>query len=245
MALIGDLWVRRYHPAPHARHRLLCLPYAGGSASYFFPVSSALSPEVDVLAMQYPGRQDRRNEPCVESVEELADLLVDVVKPWADRPLSLFGHSMGASVAFELALRLEDRGIVPHGLFASGRRAPSAHRDERVHQRDDDGLLAELRRLDGTGSHLLDDEEMLQVILPVVRSDYRAAETYRYRTGPKLTTPIIALVGDDDPKVTTDEAQMWRDHTSGPFELEVFRGGHFYLNAHVSTVIDRIRTHLG
>lgn len=125
MAAIDDLWVRRYHPAPEARHRLFCLPYAGGSASYFLPVARALSPHVDVLAVQYPGRQDRRHEPCVESVEELADLLVDIVKPWADRPLSLFGHSMGASVAFELALRLEALGIVPHSLFASGRRAPA------------------------------------------------------------------------------------------------------------------------
>ncbi|MDG5809203.1 alpha/beta fold hydrolase [Streptomyces ossamyceticus] len=245
MAVTDDLWVRRYHPAPDAPHRLLCLPYAGGSASYFFPVSRALSPRVDVLAVQYPGRQDRRHEPCVESVEALADLLVDVVKPWADRPLSLFGHSMGASVAFELALRLEDLGIVPHMLFASGRRAPGAHRDERVHERDDQGLLEEIKRLDGTASDLFDDEEMLRVILPVVRSDYRAAETYRHDGGPRLTTPVVAFVGDDDPKVTLEEARMWRDHTSGPFELEVFRGGHFYLNAHASTVVDRIATHLG
>lgn len=114
-----------------------------------------------------------------------------------------------------------------------------------MNERDDRGLLAEIKRLDGTDANLLDDEEMLQMILPVIRSDYRAAETYRYSPGPKLTTPVFALVGDDDPKVTVDEARMWRDHTSGPFEIEVFRGGHFYLNAHASTVVDRIRTRLG
>ncbi|GAA2998497.1 alpha/beta fold hydrolase [Streptomyces lactacystinicus] len=245
MAAIDDLWVRRYHPAPEARHRLICLPYAGGSASYFFPVSRALSPQVDVLAVQYPGRQDRRQEPCVESVQELADLLVDVVKPWADRPLSLFGHSMGASVAFELALRLEDLGIVPHTVWASGRRAPGAHRDERFHRLDDQGLLTEIKRLDGTDNNLLDDEEMVRMVLPVLRSDYRAAETYRPTPGAALTAPVLALVGDDDPKVTVDEARKWAEHTSGPFELEVFRGGHFYLNAHANTVVDRIRTRLG
>ncbi|MFJ6619339.1 thioesterase II family protein [Kitasatospora sp. NPDC091335] len=246
MAANDDLWVRRYHPAPDAGHRLLCLPYAGGSASYFFPVSRALSPQVDVLAVQYPGRQDRRHEPCVESVQELADLLVDVVKPWTDRPLSLFGHSMGASVAFELALRLEDLGIVPHALFASGRRAPCAPRDEWIHRRDDQSLLAEIKRLDGTDSNLLDDEEMVRMVLPVIRSDYKAAETYRPAPdAPKLTVPVLALVGDDDPKVTVDEARRWREHTSGPFEIEVFRGGHFYLNAHANTVVDRIRTRLG
>ncbi|XVS67787.1 thioesterase II family protein [Actinosynnema sp. CA-299493] len=240
-----DPWVRRFHPSPRARHRLLCLPHAGGSASFYFPVSRALTPDVEVLAVQYPGRQDRRHEPCVDSVHELADLLVDVVLKWADRPLSLFGHSMGASVAFELALRLEERGVEPAGLFASGRRAPGAHRDERVHERDDEGLIAEIKRLDGTESRLLDDDEVLRMVLPAVRADYRAAELYRYRPGPKLRTPVFALVGDADPKVDLSEARRWAEHTDGPFELEVFSGGHFYLNHHAPAVIGRIARHTG
>ncbi|MGQ0838201.1 thioesterase II family protein [Actinokineospora sp.] len=244
MADATDLWVRRFHPAPDAPNRLLCLPHAGGSASYYFPVSRTMSPHVEVLAVQYPGRQDRRTERCVESVGELADLLADIVEPWADRPLTLFGHSMGASVAFELALRLEERGIVAHGLFASGRRAPSTHRDERVHERDDNGLLAEIKRLNGTESQLLDDDEVLRMVLPAIRADYKAAETYRYEPGPKLATPIYALVGDDDPKATVEEVRQWGEHTTGPFELEVFPGGHFFLNAHVPAVIDRIFAHL-
>lgn len=93
-----DLWVRRYHPAPDAPTRLLCLPHAGGSASYYFPASRTLSPRIEVLAVQYPGRQDRRTEPCVESIDELADKVVDTVKGWTDRPLAVFGHSMGATL---------------------------------------------------------------------------------------------------------------------------------------------------
>jgi len=203
-----------------------------------------MSPKVDVLAVQYPGRQDRRSEPCVESLHELADLLVDVVMPWADRPLTLFGHSMGASVAFELALRLEAKGIVAHGLFVSGRRAPTAHRDERVHEKDDDGLIAEIKKLNGTDSQLLDDDEVLRMVLPSIRSDYKAAETYRYVPGPKLNSPVLALIGDNDPKVTDAEARRWSEHTTGPFTLNTFSGGHFYLNAHVPAVIDRISAHL-
>ncbi|MGM1061502.1 thioesterase II family protein [Saccharothrix sp. Mg75] len=241
-----DLWTRRFHPAPDAPHRLVCLPHAGGSASYYFPVSRALSRRsVDVVAVQYPGRQDRRHEPCVESVTELADRLVDVVRPLADRPLTLFGHSYGASTAFELAVRLEAAGTPVHGLFVSGRRAPSAHRVERAHELADDALLAEIRKLDGTDSGVLQDEEILRMVLPAIRADYKAAETYRWESGPKVRAPVRALIGDSDPKVTEAEARRWADHTTADFDLELFPGGHFYLNEHSGAVIDRIARYCG
>jgi surfactin synthase thioesterase subunit len=204
-------------------------------------MSRALSPDLDVLAVQYPGRQDRQAEPMIDSVHGLAEVLADIIEPWADRPLTLFGHSMGASVAFELALRLQERGIVVSGLFASGRSAPIVARDDRVHERDDTGLLAEMRRLAGTDSVLLDDPEMQAMILPSLRNDYRAAETYRYRPGPPITAPIVALTGDNDPRTTVEEARRWSEHTAGPFELAVFPGGHFFLNDHVPAIIDRVR----
>ncbi|MFJ9888822.1 thioesterase II family protein [Streptomyces sp. NPDC091287] len=236
----GDLWVRRFHPAPQAPVRLLCLPHAGGSASYFHPVSQRLAPRVETLAVQYPGRQDRRNEPCLETVQELADQIVEVIDPWQDKPLALFGHSLGASVAFEVALRMEARGTLPVALIASGRRAPSAPRDERFHLLDDDGLLKEIRRLDGTQSQLLEDDEIKLMVMPSIRADYKAAETYRHEPGPPLSAPVYALTGDTDPKATTDEVRTWADHTTGPFEMTVYPGGHFYLNTHAPAVTDKI-----
>lgn len=237
-------WVRQFHPAPEAATRLVCLPHAGGSAPFFHPVSQRLSPAVDVLAIQYPGRQDRRHEPCVESVEELAERLVTELRPWLDRPVTLFGHSMGASVAFEVARRLEAAGTVPLGLFVSGRRAPSRHRDERVHESDDDGLIAEMKRLSGTDATVLGDEELLRMVLPAIRADYRAAELYRYTPGPRLGCPIHALIGEDDPKATVDEARSWEDHTDGVFDITVFDGGHFYINTHAARVMDLIEAHI-
>jgi surfactin synthase thioesterase subunit len=236
--------VRRFHPSPDAPARLVCFPHAGGAATYFFPVSKAMAPGVDVLAIQYPGRQDRHREPCVDDVRELADLIVPEVRPWLDRPAALFGHSLGATLAFEVALRLEDEGVALLGLFASGRRAPSRFRDQRVHQRDDAGFVAEIRRLGGTESQLLDDDEMLQMILPTLRSDYRAAETYRYQPGPALSCPITVMVGDHDTQVTLDEASGWAEHTAGQFDLEVFPGGHFYLNTNAADVLKSISEHL-
>jgi surfactin synthase thioesterase subunit len=240
MAEETGAWVRRFHPAPGAATRLVCFPHAGGSATFYFPVSRAMSPSVDVIAIQYPGRQDRRREPCVDDLGRLADLVTAELRPWTDRPVALFGHSMGATLAFEVARRLERDGVVAAALFASGRRAPSAQRDEQVHLRDDDGLIADMKRLSGTSPQVLGDEEVIRMILPAVRSDYRAAETYRYRPGPPLNCPIFALTGDEDPHVTLDEARAWAGHTTAPFDLRVFPGGHFYLNAHAAMVMKLI-----
>lgn len=232
-----DDWVRRFHSAPDARTRLVCFPHAGGSANYFFPVSRALAPTMDVLCLQYPGRQDRRREKCVETIDEMADKIVLALRPWADRPLAFFGHSMGAILAFEVAVRLKDEGITPAAVFVSGRRAPSRHRVETVHRLPDSELVREIRGLQGTESALLDDADIVGMILPALRSDYRAVETYRPADAGTVDSPLIALLGDEDAMVTLAEAQAWENHTTNEFELRVYSGGHFYLNAHAADVI--------
>jgi pyochelin biosynthetic protein PchC len=234
-------WIRRFHPAPEAAAQLVCFAHAGGAASYFFPVSRALSPDVDVLAVQYPGRQERRREAPFEDVGLLADAIAGQLADVTDRPLALFGHSLGATVAFEAALRLEAAGITPLTLFVSGRTAPSRHRPQWVHLGDDEQLLAEIVRMEGTEPAMLRDPELVRMVLPAFRGDYKAAETYRYRPGAPLRCPVLALTGDADPQVTEAEAEAWREHTSGPFELRVFPGGHFYLNQHAQDVVALIR----
>ncbi|MEV7523956.1 alpha/beta fold hydrolase [Streptomyces sp. NPDC091371] len=235
-------WLRRFHPAEEAAVRLFCFPHAGGSASYYFPVSRALSPAADVVAVQYPGRQDRRGEPCVDDVRRLADLVVAELRPWCDRPVALFGHSLGATLGFEVALRLEAAGITPVALFASGRRAPSRHREnEQVHLASDERLLATIQKMSGTDPAVMADEELLRSVLPAIRGDYKAAETYRYRPGPALACPVVVLNGDSDPEVTAEEAEGWTEHTGGPCSFRTFPGGHFYLNEHVAEVIELVR----
>ncbi|GGZ39677.1 thioesterase II family protein [Streptomyces poonensis] len=245
--LIEDngLWIRRFHPRPDAPVRLVCLPHAGGSASFYFPVSRSMPEDVEVLCVQYPGRQDRRGEPLLDTVAALADKVYQALLPWTDRPLALFGHSMGASLGYEVARRMEqEQGTALAALFASGRRAPSRHRTETVHLRDDDGLVSEMRALSGTNPHLLGDEEVLRMILPAIRSDYRAAETYAWTPGPPLRCPVTVLVGDDDPKVTVAEAEAWSEHTDGPFVLKVYPGGHFFLAHHQAAVVRLMATQL-
>ena len=239
------LWIRRYHPAPDARRQLVCFPHAGGSASFFHPVSAQLSSTADVLCIQYPGRQDRRGETSPSDLGVLADLTYDALRDHlTPGRTAFFGHSMGATLAFEVARRFEKDGGALSRIFASGRRAPSCHRDERVHLLGDDGVVAELKRLAGTDSSLLGDEEVLRMIMPALRSDYTAAETYRCEPGVTVESPLTALTGDSDPKTTVEEAEEWRQHTRGDFALRVFPGGHFYLTAQAAEVIGVLAEHL-
>ncbi|MCG6498309.1 thioesterase II family protein [Kitasatospora sp. A2-31] len=231
-------WLKRFHPADGAQARLVCLPHAGGAAGFWFPLSERLAPGIETLAVQYPGRQDRRAEQGLGDVAELADGIVEALLPLLDgRPLALLGHSMGAVLAYEAARRLEhEAGSRPDALFTSGRRAPCRRREENVHRQSDQALLAELRELGGTAPELLDDRDVMALLLPSVRRDYQAIETYRHRPGPELSCPITVLTGADDPRTTVDEARDWRRHTSADCTVEVFPGGHFFLGDHLAQV---------
>ncbi|AKA08012.1 oleoyl-ACP hydrolase [Streptomyces noursei ZPM] len=239
-----SLWSRCFHPAPAARTRLFCFPHAGGSASFYFPVSAQLSSVAEVIAIQYPGRQDRHKEPGVGNLSVLADQVYDALRPrLKERPSTFFGHSMGAALAFEVARRFEaDGGELSH-LFASGRRAPSRVRDESVHRRSDDGIVQELKLLAGTDTAVLGDEEILRMVLPAIRTDYQAIETYSCSPDTTVRAPLTVLTGDRDPKTSMDEAEAWRGHTTGKFDLKVFPGGHFFLSSEAPAVIDLLRQH--
>ncbi|KOG41436.1 hypothetical protein AQJ84_39735 [Streptomyces resistomycificus] len=238
---MNSTWFRRFTTGAGNGPRLVCFPHAGGSATAYVQLARTLPADFDVLSVQYPGRQDRYREapftdlaPLVEAVaEELADVLA--AEP--GRPYALFGHSMGALVAYETA-RLLARGELPgpQRLFLSGRGAPLPGAGGHDGLYEDDDVLAEVRRLGGTDQAMLDNPEVLEMVLPALRADYGALATYRWREGEPLTAAVTVLVGDCDPMVSVQEAQTWREHTSGEFALKVFSGGHFYLVDHVGQV---------
>ncbi|GAA0298120.1 alpha/beta fold hydrolase [Streptomyces polychromogenes] len=230
---LRDLWLRQYHPAPGDGPALVCFPYAGGAAGYYRPLSEALSPGVRVLSLQYPGRQDRRSEPVRTDLHALADEIAGVLSSCVEGPLVFFGHSMGSTLAYETARRLEagPDGERVLGLVVSGRRGPATVRHETVHLRDDAGLIEEVVRLDSSSAALLADPDIAEMVLPVLRGDYTAVETYAYRPGARLRCPVSVLTADADPQVTAAEAEAWADATDGAFRLRTFTGGHFYLNA--------------
>lgn len=242
---VTDKWIRtlRRHEVP--RVRVICFAHAGGSAGSFTPLARKIDGPIEVLAVQPPGRQERRREPCLESVAELVAGVLPAVRARADLPIALFGHSLGGAVAFELTRLLEAEGIPPRMLFISGRRAPEATlRAKAVHQRSDAGLMTELRLLGGPGVHLLEEPEIARAFLPAIRSDYRAIETYTCPPDARVQVPLSVLTGDRDPEVTHAEAQGWRERTTGPFELQVFDGGHFYLWEQLDAVAETVSRQL-
>ncbi|MEU2339961.1 alpha/beta fold hydrolase [Streptomyces sp. NPDC013172] len=249
----GDesLWLRRFVPADHAENRLVCFPHAGASAPFFLPMARALAPAVDVLAVQYPGRQDRRAEPCIEDIPTLADHIARALTGSLDRPLSLFGHSMGAVLAFEVARRLQGgHPGQPAHLFVSGRRAPTRLREETHHLLDDEGIIAEIRSRRGPQARAMENPEVREMVLPTLRGDYTAVGRYRYVAGEPLRCPVTALVGDRDREASVEEVRDWEEQASeGDFDFRVFPGGHFYLvkeiAAVVSVVSDRLATGKG
>lgn len=240
----GGRWIRNFHPAPTARMRLVCFPHAGGSASYFFPMSAALAPEFDVYSVQYPGRQDRYKEPFIDNISDLADAVFAAVEPLAEAPVALFGHSMGAVLAFEVARRLETlAGHRPAVVFASGSRAPSRHIDERSTRGDDD-LIAVMRELGGTDPRVLDTPDVLAAFLPPFRNDYRALQDYRCEPDVCIGAPVIVMTASDDPKTSLADACAWHGHTTGGGQVHTFTGGHFYLEKQPQKVIEVIEREL-
>ncbi|MEU9352521.1 alpha/beta fold hydrolase [Streptomyces griseoloalbus] len=236
--------IQRFSSSPDAQAALVCFPHAGGAASYYRPFSTALSPGIDVLAVQYPGRQNRRTEPLARTIDQLVDDSVEALGPWAHRALSLFGHSMGAVVAYEVARRLTAAGSPPVTLVVSGRRAPGDEQRCEVHLRDDDGLLAEIRRLGGTDMRVFESPDMRALFLPVLRADYQAVETYRHTEGPQLSCPVLALAGDSDPVASPAEMRHWAARTSAQFDVLGFSGGHFYLADHSAAVASVVSDHV-
>lgn len=227
-------WLRCWLPRPQARVRLLCLPHAGGSASFFRPWSLALPAWIEMSAIQYPGREDRINEEPVRDLPALAAQIAQQLQAaprWLDRPYLLFGHSMGAALAYELSLALWRAGCqLPGHLLLSASEAPSRRRPSRLHAGPDAALIQEVLRLGGTRAAAGSSPELVALILPALRGDYQAIETYAPRPDrPCLTTPITALVGDSDTELFPCDAQAWAEETTGAFTLRRLPGGHFYL----------------
>jgi surfactin synthase thioesterase subunit len=215
-----------------ARLGLYCLAHAGGGASAYRAWLGQL-PGVAVLPVQPPGREARLRESPHTRMPSLVGELADVVLADAaahDRPYAVYGHSVGALVAFELLREIRRRGQPgPVHLFVSGCVAPHRPFDDGPPVRDmpRPELVATLRRLGGTPDWLLSDQSVLDMIEPAIRADFSVKETYRYLPEPPLDVPITALPSTDDPRASQELVARWREQTTAEFKLHTFAGGHF------------------
>jgi medium-chain acyl-[acyl-carrier-protein] hydrolase len=212
----------------------------------FAPWTVTAGARLEICAVHLPGRESRFAEDAFTSTDTLVPVLVDRLTPHLDRPYSLFGHSMGALIAFETARELRRRGLPsPVRLFASGFRAP--HLPERFPNRralDDQAFVADLRALAGTPDEVVENEEMLALLLPTLRADVTLCETYVHRAADPLDVPLTVFGGAADPRVSRDELDGWRQHTHAGMELRIFPGHHFFLKSHRAAVVAAVAERL-
>jgi len=227
-----DSWITCRKPIPKARLRVFCFPYAGSGVSIFRAWSDSLPAEVEVCPVQLPGRGTRLMEPPFTRLSPLIQALAQALFPLLDKPFAFFGHSLGALVSFELARQLRRQyAVQPVRLFISADRAPQIpNRDPPIHNLPEGEFLVELRRLNGTPREVLEDEELRQIMLPLLRADFAVYETYGYSTEPPLNCPISAFGGLQDHRVSRGDLEAWREQTSVSFSLRMFPGDHFFLN---------------
>lgn len=217
--------------APGASFQLYCFAHAGGGAGAYRDWQRALGSEVIVRAVQFPGRENRLLEAPYEDLRALVSSIIAAVDFPNDRPYSFFGHSLGALVAFELARELRRRGCqLPTTLFASAYSAPHLARRRRpISALPDAEFISELNGYDATPHEVLRCRELMALLLPGLRADFRLHEAYAYAHEAPLDMSIVALGGIDDPMVSANEIAAWRQHCKCSFDLRLFPGGHFYL----------------
>jgi medium-chain acyl-[acyl-carrier-protein] hydrolase len=240
---VNSPWFVRPQPRPEALLRVFCFPYAGIGASAYRAWAAELPPEIEACAVQPPGRETRLREPPLDDLGALVEALGKEIEPWLDRPFAFFGHSMGACVAFELSRSLERRGAArPLRLFVSGRRAPSVpNLEPPMSGLPDDAFVAEIqRRYNGIPEEVLRYPELVALLLPGLRADITALERHIHRPDTPLASPILALGGTGDPRVSPAELEAWRGETSGVFSLRLFPGGHFYLQSARQPLLDTL-----
>ncbi|OQD53072.1 hypothetical protein BM536_034310 [Streptomyces phaeoluteigriseus] len=233
-----DRWIRELRRVEQPAAHVVFCPHAGGAASFFAPFTRHFPAGFDLSAVQYPGRQERLDEPLVPTVEGLVGHLVPILRRFTATavPLVLFGHSMGASVAFEAALRLvAEEPVAQCSLVVSGRAAPSVPRTH-VYAATDQEILDDLVKLGGTQAEFVRDPEIRDLFLPALRNDYGAVARYRPTGEAALDAPLLCLTGERDPRVSPEAAAAWKNHTSAEFRMESFPGGHFFLAEHRETV---------
>ncbi|MFC4121893.1 thioesterase II family protein [Nonomuraea zeae] len=224
-------WTSVPEPRPQAAVRLFCLPYAGGGSVEFGQWAGLLPESVEVVAVNLPGRERRIRETPRTSMDQLVPELADALEPQLDRPYALFGYSMGAWVAFELARQLRRRGVrQPRALLAAAAGPPDQPPAETHYDAPEARLVSWMRRLGGSHGMPLDDQRLLDVVLPRIRADLEITDTYRHRAEPPLPYPVRVYTGTDDEVVSPGTAGLWSRQAGGDFSCRVLRGGHFFLH---------------
>jgi medium-chain acyl-[acyl-carrier-protein] hydrolase len=240
-------WAESMSRNSGAELRMFCFPYAGGSTSIFASWWRSLPNFVQTAPIQLPGRGNRISERPWRKIDRLADAIAEDLLPvFKEKPFVFFGHSMGAVLSFEVAGRLaRQHKILPELLLVSGRRAPHIPDDDPLtYNLPKEEFVRELKRLNGTPKEVIESEELMELIEPVIRADFEAIQTYQYSPSPPLECPFIVMGGLDDADEKREYLEGWRMHTSSVCSVTMMPGDHFFLHSHKETVLKFISQNL-
>lgn len=242
-----NLWVIRPSLNGDASKRLFCIPFAGGGASIYRPWANLLGLTVEVCPIQLPGREGRLFESPLTQIDALVALLKTQISPYLDRPYAIYGHSMGALITYELAhaIAVDDSLNNPERIFVAAHRAPHLPPQRPpISALPDNAFIEKLKQYGGFNDEILNHAEMMELVLPTIRADFKLCESYEHRIRQKLNCPIHVFAGTEDTQTLVETTHAWDQCSTTTVTSTLFNGGHFFLNTCQQKVIEAIKTAL-
>ncbi|MGV2831547.1 thioesterase II family protein [Myxosarcina sp. GI1(2024)] len=236
-------WINYVKPNPSASLRLFCFPYAGGNSYIYRPWLDRLPKTIEICPIELPGRGFQLKSTPLRQIEPLVKAIATAILPYLDKPFAFFGHSMGGLVSFELAHFIRrEYNLEPVHLFISGRRAPQT-KDEKppIHSLPQAEFIQELRQLKGTPEAVLNNNELMELLVPILRADFAVLENYHYTPEALLNCPISVFGGLQDREVQLEQLEAWREQTVGSFSLKMLTGDHFFIHSSQSLLPELIK----
>lgn len=245
MNQLQNKWVIIDEKKTEARLRLFCFPYAGGGSNIYKRWNECLPDDIELACIELPGRGRRINEPSIRQKDILVGSLKKAIIPYLEeKPFCFFGHSMGALIAYELIQSLnKDEGLLPKYFFPSAHRAPHLNRstNKKTYDLSDKELIHRLRELDGTPETILNNKELLNLVLPIMRADLQICETYQFSNDNDIIpVPITAFSGINDKNVTVQSIEEWGSLTNRSFEIIKMEGNHFFIHQFEQLIVQQI-----
>ncbi|OJW54535.1 MAG: hypothetical protein BGO67_10090 [Alphaproteobacteria bacterium 41-28] len=235
-------WYLEYKKNPHAAMRLFCFHHSGGGTSAYFPWLEYLSPHIEMIAIQMPGRENRFSEPLTNNLTDIVNTLKEGFELYKDKPFFTFGHSLGGVISFEFIKSvMKFYSLTPLHMMISATKAPHfPFRMKQLSQLGDKPLKEELRAYNGIDERILESDELLELFLPIIKSDFSITESYRSTDSTVLPCDILVFSGNEDPTVNMEEIQGWSSYTTGKFKHISFSGGHFFVKEHQKSIVSHI-----
>lgn len=236
----GVPWLPKIRLKADSKLRLFCFPYAGGTTYTYRNWDSMLPPLMEACPVELPGRAGRISEPPAPSIIKLVESMTPALLPNLDKPFAFFGHSMGALISFELARELRrSHQLQPVHMFVSASRAPHARLSPQkvTYNLPEPEFIEELRSLNGTPKEVLEHSELMQLTMPLLRTDFQACQTYDYVHEPSLDCPLTVFGGLQDKDLTRSELEDWREQTTSACIVRMLPGDHLFINTAQTSIL--------